>query len=163
MPNWCIGNLKIRGTVANIMRFLNCGIYGYQFRLIDNRKILVTKKKVDPYVIDLTEGFQFYVQYGNILNTEIYIEPENIFTEILESKEDKQVIVLMKLKCSWRFPTSNFRNLSEDYQIDFAFYGFEKGDCFNQDVEIIKGLVIKDNLITSKDYYWECISPTLGG
>lgn len=163
MSNLCIGNLKIRGTVANIMRFLNCGIYGYQFRLIDNRELLVTERKVEPYMIDLPEGFRFFVQQGNILKTTIYLEPKNIFTEILESKEDNQVIVLMKLECSWQFPTSNFRNLSEDYQIDFAFYGFEKGDCFNQDVEIIKGLVIKDNSITFKDYNWECITPTLGG
>lgn len=162
MPNWCIGNLKIRGKVPDIMMFLNCGIYGYQFRLIDNQELSVTERKVEPYTIDLPEGFKFYVQQGNILKTRVFIDPENILDEVCECL-DEQIIVYIKIECPWRFPTSNFRNLSEDYQIDFAFYGFERGDCFNQDVEIIKGVVTKDKYLTFNDYDWECISPTLGG
>ncbi|MBB5146203.1 hypothetical protein HNQ35_001404 [Cerasibacillus quisquiliarum] len=34
---------------------------------------------------------------------------------------------------------------------------------FNQDIEINKGEIIKDEEIKFDDYEWECIYPNLGG
>ena len=59
--------------------------------------------------------------------------------------------------------TKFLRNMSEKYNLDFKIYGFEQGREFNQDVEVVAGKIIKDELIEFDDYIWECIDPTIGG
>lgn len=49
------------------------------------------------------------------------------------------------------------------YDIDIKIYAFEAGMEFNQDIEIIKGKIIKDDEIKFENYQWECIEPNLGG
>ena len=46
---------------------------------------------------------------------------------------------------------------------DIKIYAFEAGMEFNQDIEIIKGKIIKDKEIKFENYQWECIEPNIGG
>ena len=53
--------------------------------------------------------------------------------------------------------------LKKDYEIDFRFYGFERGMEFNQEVIIENGELKADNEIIYDDYFWECPCPNMGG
>lgn len=165
MPNWCEGNLKIRGKRENIINFLKEGTFlleGFylskeiepeieindcdeiEIKNIDkekNRKCLYIKG-TRRHFIDLTENY-------------IYIHGD---------EEDKEsVICLENFKAAWGIDTEALRVISAKYNIDFKIYGFESGMEFNQDIEIIKGQIIKDDEIKFDDYIWECIEPNLGG
>ena len=69
----------------------------------------------------------------------------------------------MQFKAAWRVYIDPFVKMSKDYNVDIKIYGFEKGSEFNQDIVIVNGEVIKNDIITFNDYQWECPFPDLGG
>lgn len=165
MPNWCKGILKIRGKKENIIKFLEEGT-----SLLDG---FWKPKEIKPEIqlIDDEE----YIEIKNI-NTEkqidnLYIkETRRHFIEPVESEiyiyrldEEEQMICLKNFKAAWGIEADALRAISSRYDIDIKIYGFESGMQFNQDIEIVKGRILKDNEIQFKDYIWECIDPELGG
>ncbi len=66
-------------------------------------------------------------------------------------------------KAAWAIDADALRAISARYDIDIKIYGFESGMKFNQDIEIVKGKIIKDDEIQFDNYQWECINPNLGG
>ena len=85
---------------------------------------------------------------------------EYIYTRKID---EETIIVVIPFKSAWCIDTKNLREISKEYNIDFKIYAFEEGMEFNQDVEIIKGQIIKDEEITFDNYTWECIDPISGG
>lgn len=77
--------------------------------------------------------------------------------------EKKEPIVVIGFKAAWGIEVKTLSEISEKYNIDFKIYAFEMGMQFNQDIEIIKGKIIKNEEITFDDYAWECIDPIMGG
>lgn len=77
--------------------------------------------------------------------------------------EEKEPIVVIHLEAAWAIDAESLSEISEKYNIDFKIYAFEMGCEFNQDIEIIKGQIIKNEEITFDDYAWECIDPIMGG
>ena len=163
MPNWCEGNLKIRGKRENLIKFIKEGtsllegffesievepdveITEYEELIIKN---LDSKRKRDClYIKDTTRHF-----IENI--TDIYM---------YDDSKEEQVICFENFKAAWSIETEQLRRISEKYNIDFKIYGFEGGQEFNQDIEITKGKIIKNETIEFKSYIWECINPNLGG
>lgn len=64
---------------------------------------------------------------------------------------------------AWSLDTSRLKCLSEQYELDFRIYGFERGMEFNHEFEVHKGTIIKDDEIKFTDYQWECPCPEMGG
>ena len=92
------------------------------------------------------------------------IDNEIIETCINEWEDnDERVIVLEDYKSAWGINVEGLVESSLKFNIDFKILGFELGMEFNQDVEIVKGEVIKNEKITFDDYEWECIRPHIGG
>lgn len=77
--------------------------------------------------------------------------------------DEKEPIVAIDFKAAWRIEVETLSEISKKYNIDFKIYAFEMGMEFNQDIEIIKGQIIKNEEITFNNYGWECIDPTMGG
>lgn len=164
MPNWCKGNLKIRGKKENIIKFLTEGT-----SLLDG---FWEPKEIKPEIevndcdeieiknIDKVKGVDCLYIKGTRRH---FIDPiENeIYIHITDEKE--AVICLENFKAAWRIDTEALRVISKRYSIDFKIYAFESGMEFNQDIEIIKGKIVKDEEIKFKDYVWECIEPNIGG
>jgi hypothetical protein len=102
-------------------------------------------------------GKQFHVKgtKRNFVQT-TYIEWE------FEEKEEN-VLILENYKAAWSIDVAPLVALSKDYNVDFKIYAFEKGMQFNQDMEVVKGKVVKNDTIKWDDYRWECIDPSLGG
>lgn len=164
MPNWCKGNLKIRGKKENIIKFLEEGT-----SLLDG---FWEPKEIKPKIetndcdeieiknLDETKGINYLYIKGTRRN---FIDP--VENEIYVHDEDKeeQIICLENFKAAWGIDAAALRMISNRYSIDIKIYAFEAGMEFNQDIEIIKGEIIKDEEITFKDYVWECIEPNIGG
>lgn len=164
MPNWCKGNLKIRGKKENIIKFLEEGT-----SLLDG---LWEPKEIEPKIeindcdeitiknLDRTKGIDCLYIKGTRRN---FIDPVENEIYVYDEDEEEQIICLKNFKAAWGIDAAALRMISNRYSIDIKIYAFEAGMEFNQDIEIIKGKIIKDEEIKFKNYAWECIEPYIGG
>lgn len=162
MPNWCKGTLKIRGKKENILNFLENGtslLKGFWFP-----EEIRTEIKMNDYeeieIKNITEDINTLYIKGTRRNFIEKVENE-IF--IYNYDEEESIICLENFKAAWGIDAEALRTISKKYNIDIKIFAFERGMEFNQDIEIIKGKIIKDEEIKFKNYIWECIEPTLGG
>ena len=164
MPNWCKGNLKVRGKKENIIKFLKEGtslLEGYFFpKEIETEIELNECGEIEVKNIDKQKGRETLYIKGTRRN---FIDPIENEIYIHNSDEEEAVICLEDFKAAWGIDAESLRVISKRYDIDFKIYAFECGMEFNQDVEIIKGKIVKDEEIKFKDYVWECIEPNIGG
>ena len=164
MPNWCNGNLKIRGKKENIIKFLTEGT-----SLLDG---FWEPKEIKPEIevndcdeieiknIDKVKGIDCLYIKGTRRH---FIDPIENEIYMHNTDEKEAVICLENLKDACGIEAGALRVISKRYSIDFKIYAFESGMEFNQDIEIIKGKIVKDEEIKFKDYVWECIEPNIGG
>jgi hypothetical protein len=166
MPNWCEGTLKIRGSKENIIRFAKeciTGTNGWKIKSFDLKNGGYELGKNDDFNVEI-DDYELYIH--NTMDTHIegtrrmFIQQENISWYWNEVKDE---VVSVDVQQAWGIDVDNLVNLSKKYNLDFKIYAFEAGMQFNQDVEVIKGEVIKNQEITFDDYQWECINPNLGG
>ena len=154
MANWICGDLKIRGTKENIKKFLIEGLISTGSKIkpeitCDDKWKFSIKSNTDSFYIKGTRRS--------------FIEKEEIYTYINDWEDDEERVIVLEYKSAWGIDVVGLVNLSKEFNIDFKILGFELGMEFNQDVEIVKGEVIKNEEITFDDYEWECIRPHIGG
>jgi len=156
MPNWCKGDLKVRGTRENVEKFLLEGLLPVDIFGVSEEKPVVES---DDYelAIKLEKGC-FYLK-GTRRN---FIDAKHISYYFPEDGE-ASVLVLEDCKGAWAIDVDGLRSLSEEFGVDFKILGFEKGMQFNQDIEIIAGEIVKNEDFEFDDYEWECIRPHIGG
>ena len=144
MPNWCEGTFKVRGTLSDVERFV-------RENMLDTI-ISITKSEGD---LELELSGEAYIKDSN----RMFIYPGYYYSF---DKNGKNTLTL-QFKAAWRVYIDPFVKMSKDYNVDIKIYGFEKGSEFNQDIVIVNGEVIKNDIITFNDYQWECPFPDLGG
>ena len=144
MPNWCEGTFKVRGTLSDVERFV-------RENMLDSI-ISITKSEGD---LELELSGEAYIKDSN----RMFIYPGYYYSF---DKNGKNTLTL-QFKAAWRVYIDPFVKMSKDYNVDIKIYGFEKGSEFNQDIVIVNGEVIKNDIITFNDYQWECPFPDLGG
>lgn len=154
MANWICGDLKIRGTKENIKKFLIEGLISTGSKIkpeitCDDKWKFSIKSNTDSFYIKGTRRS--------------FIEKEEIYTYINDWEDDEERVIVLEYKSAWGIDVVGLVNLSKEFNIDFKILGFELGMEFNQDVEIIKGKIIKNEEITFDDYEWQCIRPHIGG
>ena len=155
MPNWAEGTLKIRGTKENIKRFIlnglspaECGSPG---------TIIVTENEYSLNV-NTSNNSIFYLNgtHRHFINSEC-IEFD------FSSSSPVSTLCLHEFMAAWRVYADDLLEIAKTYEVDLKVYAFECGQGFNQDIEIVGGIIVKDNLIEFDDYVWECTCPQFGG
>lgn len=166
MPNWVEGQLKVRGTKENIINFLKNGLEPLQPASIEIDSMI---KGVEPtpiplqieeneYSLGLKNDNGFYIK-----NTRRHFIEDKWIEFYFEDEGESEVLVLENFKAAWGIETEQLAQISKEYQIDFKVYGFERGMRFNQDIEIHKGEIVKNNEVKFDNYDWECVMPSYGG
>lgn len=145
MPNWQIGDLKVRGKMVDIQRFIKDRFsqtdYGYWLNGI-RRSYL--------------DGDDFAQIRWNI---------ETIQDQGYEP-DDKVVLVLPELHNAWGITdeiAAQWAVLSAEFNVDFRFYGFESGMQFEEEMEVVAGKVTILREIKYDNYDWESMRPLIGG
>ena len=161
MPNWIEGKLKIRGDKKDMATF-----FKEEMREVEYQNVPVTNSvKIDidkdgDFVvekIDFTHRFKLKNARHYITESRIDIGYDGY-----KSVNGKDVLVV-GFEAAWLIDAEYFAEMSKKYDIDFKIYAFEQGKEFNQNLEVVKGKIIKDEVIEFDDYVWECIDPTIGG
>lgn len=151
MPNWSKGCLKVRGTTANVKKFILEGLKPVDMRGNELPKLRLSEDEdvesdKDCWIKGTTRGFveNLYVDFS-------FVEDEETFTALLDAK------------FAYGAYAEELLTLCRMYSIDMKLYAFEKGMEFNQDILIVDGRILNDLTIKFENYNWECICPTLGG
>jgi len=160
MPNWCKGELKVRGTKESIKRFIIEGLQPVGYSTLDK----VPENSIDEGEHGISRSinsdkFSAFYLVGTSRN---FIESKDI--EIYwHNNNEKQILVLSNYKAAWDIDVEGLVNLSQQFKVDFKIFAFERGMEFNRDVEIVGDKTIKNNIIKFDDYEWECVCPSIGG
>lgn len=164
MPNWCKGTLKIRGKKEDIVNFLEMGTC-FLNSFLELKEINPEVKLNGEYVLEIKninkeKGMDSLYIRGTHRN---FIDPIESEVYLYRRNEKESIIYFKNFKAAWKIDENGLRIISKAFNIDFKIYGFEKGSEFNQDIEIVKGEIVKNKIIKFNNYQWECTNPEIGG
>lgn len=164
MPNWAEGTLKIRGTRADIKNFLENGLDAID--TVAAIQIFIGKNNNhEPNKIEIRQDdweMTLKAPEGLYIKGTRRAFFEGPIQWYFDDKH-KEVLTIDSFKQAWGVDAEQFAQISKTYNLDIRIYVFERGMEFNQEVEVIKGEVTKNQEIQFNDYDWECINPLLGG
>lgn len=155
MPNWCEGQLKIRGTFEALKSFIK---FGFEPCSYPKAKEKFPKAKISEnsiYMDCAGETLYFKGTRRHFCETD-YIEMD------VDNPEEVTVLVV-PLKAAWSIIAENLQRLCKEFNVDMKIQGFEKGMQFSQLIEIVNGEIIEDKEIKYDDWYWDCPCPDTGG
>lgn len=162
MPNWCTGDLKIRGKYKDIKEFLSKEMFILGEDILNREYKAPVINEEDGIEISVgKQGMWFRNAYRSFFEDDIFI-----YLDLDDEKnKDEKVITanLGELSSAGGIDTKALIKLSEQYNLDFKIYAYEKGMQFNIDFEVHKGEVIINDKIEFNDYIWECTNPQIGG
>ena len=150
MPNWIEGTMKLRGKAEDLIRFVDNGFDGN-----------VNKEDGPDYA-------SYYIGEGIYVNVSRRAFTDHDFYLDIYKKSEKNQVVTIPLKQAWSFTPYEgaeqlWIDLAKKYNLDIRLQGFECGIEFYQDVEIVNGVLIRNDEKQYADWDWECPMPRLGG
>ena len=163
MANWVEGVFKVRGTRVNIKKFLVEGLD--PLPAINQQLARMRGKEIEKPKMEIKED-EWYLTINSPNGLYIKGTRRAFFESEIEWWFDDshlEVLTIDSFKQAWAVDAPELAEISKRFDVDLKIYTFEKGMQFNQDIEIHKGEIIKDNEIKFNDYDWECLFPNLGG
>ena len=157
MPNWCVGNLKVRGKREDLINFIKKGLEP----LKTEYEYVINEERNDN---NIWFHCQFHC-YGasHIKNTyRGFIDALDVEFET-ENDDTQPFIIVLDARFAWAIQAEQLLEICKTYNIDINIYAYEQGMQFNQHIEIVDGKIIHDDEITFNDYVWECPEPYIGG
>lgn len=170
MPNWMEGCLKVRGSYENVKRFFTEGLNIYRYKGCDHEPIIVAKEEwmhvwedagAKFIIIDFLPKFSNCLAYVEGTKRTFISTADHSIVIFRFSEEDDAWIGTAVCKQAWGFRTEEWLKIAEQYSIDIRFWGIESGLMSGEEVEIVDGKIIKDD-ITKYDT-WTIPLPWLGG
>lgn len=147
MANWAEGTLKIRGKKENIESALRYMFQNYEQTINDEF----------DYIINFTSNEHYLYIYGT---ERAFIKDNNIEVNLYD---DFLSIEIDKFKQEWKVSSNDYKEISSKFNVDIRIFAFEMGMQFTQEIEILKGDIIKDIVHKYDDYTWEVPFSNLGG
>lgn len=161
MPNWCAGELKVRGKKQDIENFIENNIIHYLDWTCEESETFKKNIDEDDYIVYILENYESHNQFSYLKDSRRHFISNNEI--IVQEMKNNESISIMNFRAAHDIDTDYLVKVSEEYNLDLKIYAFECGMEFNRDIEVHKGQVIKDETIEFKDYQWECVCPNIGG
>lgn len=166
MPNWCAGNMRLRGKRSAIKEFLV-----NELETTYHLSGLVAKTK--PVIVE-DDGYEITIKgqaEEGAFWTAIYIKGTRRnfirsmdFDVYLDEGDDKiQTVCIDDVEAAWGFLVEPYLEKAKKYGIDIRIVGFEKGMEVQQEIEIVNGELFTNDEITYDNWLWECPMPNKGG
>lgn len=168
MPNWCEGNMRLRGRPEAIIDFLKNEITCVAHKP-GSFDVEERKPEVKDFYGDIV--LKFPVEMDDMIFKKFYIKGTR--RNFLKSGNDITVYVndgaeittsyVPDFVAAWGILPEPYVEKSKKYGIDIKIFGFEKGMQFHQVVEVVNGELIRDEEITYDDWNWDCPMSDMGG
>lgn len=167
MPNWCEGNMRLRGRPEAILDFLKNELtcVGYKHGLME--VVERVPEFEDEYgLIKLKfpedmKGLFFksiYIQ-GTRRN---FVKDDEMSIDV-DQDEDVTIAYIPDFKAAWDIDPEPYVQKSKKYGIDIKIFGFEMGMQFERIVEVVQGELVRNQTIEHNDWRWDSAFPMLGG
>ena len=166
MPNWCKGNLRLRGKREAIIDFVtNELVYtGYPNGILG-------ETETGPLHIE-DDGYEMIAsipeEKKNMAFAAIYIK--NTHRNFIErdavevyGDDDKFTVSIDGFKAAWHAEAEPYLEKARKYGLDIKIVAFDKGMQFMQVLVIENGEIVEDCDIEFDNWYWECLMPNMGG
>lgn len=167
MPNWCEGNMRLRGKPEDILSFLKNELTccGYNRGMMDvvervpefEEKYGLIKLKFPEDMKDLLFK-SIYIQ-GTRRN---FAKDDEMSIEV-DPDEDVTIAYIPDFKAAWDIDPEPYVKKSKKYGIDIKIFGFEMGMQFERIVEVVQGALVRNQKIEHGNWRWDCAFPMLGG
>lgn len=169
MPNWCKGNMRLRGNPQKIVEFLR-----NEIKCVANVPGTVEIAEAEPvineeysgmYVIKMPEAFD-HMPFGsfhikgtkrNFLSADAPLRVE------VDMDEDVWVAYLRDFRAAWDIYVEPYVEKAKKYGLDIKIYGCEAGMQFEREIEILANGTVRNEKITYNDWLWDSPFPFLGG
>ena len=173
MPNWCEGNIRFRGACKDIKALVENELVCVGHVAGDKGWNIVESKPI----VD-TSGYQLSVRMPNngegIIFAAFHIKGTRRsfldgnaveFDGWYETDDEREVktLICSSFKAAWGVEAKPYIDLSKKYDVDIHIFGWECGLEFAQEIEILRGELVKDKEIKYEDWGWECPMAYLGG
>jgi len=168
MPNWCEGNMRLRGRPEAIIDFLKNEITCVA-RKPGSLDVVERKPDIEDFYGDIT--LKVPNKMDNLLWKCFYIKDtrrnfldnEKSITVYVDKDVEIATAYIPDFKAAWAIKHEPYVEKSKKYGIDIKIFGFECGMEFEQVVEIVNGELIRDEEIHYDDWGWECPMSHMGG
>lgn len=164
MPNWCEGNIRLRGKRTAIMDFLRNELECVGYRKfpdgLESQPVEIKEfyGEVEVKKPDSMKGTAFCVFHIKGTRRNFIDEEFEVYLG-----DDIETVCIDEAKAAWGFDVAPYLEKARKYGIDIRIVGFEQGMQFAQDIEIIGGEIVKDCEVKYDDWMWECPMPNMGG
>ena len=167
MPNWCKGNLRLRGKREAIVEFLRNELESTGYSFNDDMQTVNGPLEI------IDDSYEVVVKIPNerknLLFAAIYIKGthrnfiDGTSFEVYGNNPEGMVVCIDGVKAAWAFDAAPYVEKAKKYGIDIRIVGFERGMEFMQEIEIVDGKIVKDAEIEFADWNWDCPMPNMGG
>lgn len=169
MPNWCEGNIRLRGKRNAIVEFLKNELKSTGYERLADGPITGMVEINDEYgevsvrIPEEKKNLAFAAFY--IKDTRRNFIDGNCFEVCMDDKDVDEVhtVCIDGFKAAWGIEPTPYIAKAKKYGIDIRIVGFERGMKFEQEIEIVDGEIVKNEEIEYDDWYWECPMPNMGG
>ena len=168
MPNWCEGNIRVRGTYDNIVNLFGENLVTVKYDGGQSTYIPAKVIREESYThiqMDKGEGFgwcDFYIK-----DTHRNFIDGTSFEIWDETDGGEMVFVLDGFRSAWSFsnPVSHeaYENMAKKYNVDIKLFGIEQGCRFMQEVAYYRDGAKEENVTEYEDWDWKCPFPRMGG
>ena len=159
MPNWIKGTMKLRGKREDITRFFREGLEPSNWPKPEDRENQVVENGDDEYL-----DFSFRNEPHIVGTRRAFITDSGV------EMEKDEGIVCVDIKQAWSFNATGdssdlkkWKSISDEFNLDIRLFGIECGIEFTQEIIIVRGKEVIDNVKQYENWEWECPFPNMGG
>ena len=134
MPNWVTGPLKIKGESKEVIRFIT------DILDIKSSDIFESNDK----------RFSWESDGPHIINGIDRCYADEFSISIPNQEERVTVIEIPFVNFAWKVPELSLAEIVKGYDVDIKYYGFESGNCFTHEIEILRGKIVKSRITNYK-------------
>lgn len=157
MPNWCEGNLRIRGKKENIRNFLKNELICSDY---NNPKPPEIEEDNSYIVLRHPTSDCFYI--NNTYRNFIFTNQIEAYFDNYEDDEDC-IIIIDCFNSAWALRSDGWPDHAKKYNLDFRMFGYEQGMQFSQTMTVLSDGSVSEDTQEYGDWYWDCPFPNLGG
>ena len=167
MPNWCDGNIRVRGTYDKIVKFFSENLMALKRSGPPKYEMLDIPVEVfhDDYFTHLDKpDDKCEEEYWFKDSRRQFMKADRI--EIVDySDNDLEEIIccLEGFHAAWSVDAEYYGPLAKKYGVDIKIMGFDQGLEFMEIAEFYRDGTVIVNEKRFNDWRWECPRPNLGG
>lgn len=176
MPNWCAGNIRFRGKMEDILKLLGEKLrYCYYDGETHNTVTKPVKAEYDEDegVVKISAPHNAHGSWSYIAGTSrnfLNLYEGSDFTSVAicdpDGENGKSIVVFDNFAAAWSIEPEPYIEMSKKYNVDIKIFGWERGIGFDQEIEIIDGVLTRNHCSEHKDYadwMWNTAIPYYGG